>query len=195
MVTYKWSRLGVIAAASLLGGATAYWVNVLTRKPLSPPACEIRTFDHVGFLRVVDSQKKQTSEQLAALASATDPIDRLILVHLSFKLQSLASLGAVVEQQVRKGGSTYACVEPAYKLFMYTLDYPTFAALSRQAELDYLWQRVAREVNRPWYVSFTQGAASSLPTAFIAAIGLYLVERRERRKGQQRIQLADKLPQ
>ena len=195
MLKHRWALLGIIAGASLLGGATAYWINVLTREPLPPPACEIRTFDHVGFLRVVDSQKTQTSEQLDALASATDPVDRVLADYLSLKLQSLAALGTVVEHQVRKGGSTYSCVDPAYKLFMYTLDYPTFASLSRQAELDYLWQRVAREVSRPWYVTFTQGAAGSLPTAFIAAVGLYLVERRDRKKGQQRIQLADKLPQ
>jgi hypothetical protein len=195
VLTRKWALLGIIVVASVVGGAVAYWKSVVTREPLPPAACEIRTFDHVGFMRVVDSQKAYAGKQVAALANATDPVERLTAEYLSLKLESLSSLAQVVDEQVRKGGSTYSCVDPAYWLFMTTLDYPTFAGLNRQAEFDYFWNRVAKEINRPWWLTFAQGAAGSLPTAIVGAVGLYLVERRERRKAAQRIQLAERLPQ
>lgn len=193
MRTRTWRVFGIVVVASATGWLVAYAARVLEPEGEQGVACELRTFDHVSFLRVVDAQRTATAERLAALASTSDLLERREAQYLEVKLQSLDLLGPLVEQQIRKGGSTYACVESGYRLFSYTLDYPTFNGLDRQ-ELYRLWKRDARDLNRPWWVTFTQGAAGHVATALVALAGLVLMERRERRKEKQRILVADKLP-
>lgn len=99
-------------------------------------ACEVRTFDHVTYLRLIREEAELTASHIADLRKASPgPVRAKAIVFFDAKLAALRAAGLLVEAQIASGGAQYACVDPGYGMLMYGLDFPSFAKMSREDEV------------------------------------------------------------
>lgn len=187
---------GIVIVSVAAGAAVTYAISPTVKLPARVAYCASYTFDHVSFLRNVDASERQANEFASTLKSSSDPLDLAKRVYFEDKVKSLRSLRHLIELHVRTNGSSYGCADKAEWLLVHQLDYPTLKSMNRAEELEALWKKVEEQYpKRPWWMGMVQGIGGQLVAALIALFGFYLAEKREKRKEERRIVLAQQLPE
>lgn len=129
----------VLRRAPLVAGGAAERVFFPWERQAPPPACEVRDFDYVSYLRSLHAGISYAKKSLAAIRAGHDQtkLAAARAAHLAKKVEALERLEAVVRLQVESDGVSYSCLQPGYNVLLQEAAYPSFQLVDeeRQARL------------------------------------------------------------
>lgn len=171
-------RLAAITFLTTLAACVFAVSNFRSAIRVPPPACEVRSFDHIALQRLVsDSENSTRAAMEQALAATRTPDIELRVSFFEAKLSYLAALMPVVRSQLELSGATHSCVSREYHFLFYDLSVPQFRDTGPSTTDEILKRVIA--LSQPGFFEIFKVVFPVIVPSLVVLLGYWLTHRKK----------------